>query len=518
MKNLKNKKALLYRRVSTTDQKIHGNSLNAQKDRLRSFCNDNGISIIKEFEEDYSAKNFNRPAIKELLDFAKKNNDKIDFLLITSWDRFSRNIFEAQGVILELSKIGIEVNSIDNWTDYEDPNQLLLRVLQLAIPEVDNRIRSQKVKTGIRQALKEGRWIHMQPKGYIPGKDELGKPLMKPHPEIAPLISEMFNDFASGNYSQNELLKLPKYKLLKLTRSNLSRMLKQVAYTGRIRVPAHKDDLEQIVDALHQPIITIDTFKKTQIQLKKRSRYKQKAKKINKHFPLRGMLKCSKCGGNLTGSGSKSKTGTIHYYYHCNPKKSCGERFKVSEAHLELDNYLKELKPKEEVCNLMELILKDKFESSNSSKKNLLKKNETEIEKIETKNKTLLDRFLEGTIDKETYQEAKIRFDGQILDLEGEKSELLEHNKDISSFVKFGIHLIKNLRLLYTIASVTTKQKILSSILSEKLVFENNKYRTLKLTKGIELIYQNINKLNSLKQKNGRLSYDNLPFSTRDGT
>ena len=54
MKNLKNKKAILYRRVSTTDQKIHGNSLNAQKDRLRSFCNDNGISIIKEFEEEKS--------------------------------------------------------------------------------------------------------------------------------------------------------------------------------------------------------------------------------------------------------------------------------------------------------------------------------------------------------------------------------------------------------------------------------------------------------------------------------
>ena len=36
---------------------------------------------------------------------------------------------------------------------------------------------------------------------------------------------------------------------------------------------------------------------------------------------LRGHLKCVKCGGNLTGSASTSKTGKKHYYYHCNRAK-----------------------------------------------------------------------------------------------------------------------------------------------------------------------------------------------------
>ncbi len=129
-----------------------------------------------------------------------------------------------------------------------------------------------------------------------------------------------------------------------------------------------------------------------------------------------------------------------------------------------------------------------------------------------------MDRLLEGAIDKETYKEAKGRFDEQILEIEDEQSKLLEHNKDVFIFVQFGIHLFKNLNKFFVKASVSAKQKILSSILTEKLVFEKDKYRTPKLNKGFQFIYQNIKELGSIKQKNGRLSYDNLPFSTEDGT
>ena len=95
MKNLEGKRAILYRRVSTTDQKIHGYSLGSQKDSLRNFCSLNSIEIDKEFEEDFSAKSFNRPVFRQLLDYAVKNKNKIDYLLVTKWDRFSRDGSDA---------------------------------------------------------------------------------------------------------------------------------------------------------------------------------------------------------------------------------------------------------------------------------------------------------------------------------------------------------------------------------------------------------------------------------------
>lgn len=158
MKNLKGKRAILYRRVSTTDQKIYGNSLNAQENSLREFCNKNSMIVVKEFQEDYSAKNFDRPEFTRLKEFAKKNKSQIDYLLIVDWDRFSRNVYDALGVIKEFENLDIQINCVESWIDYEEPSQLIMQLMYLGLPEVDNRIRSQKVKMGMRQGLKEGRY------------------------------------------------------------------------------------------------------------------------------------------------------------------------------------------------------------------------------------------------------------------------------------------------------------------------------------------------------------------------
>jgi DNA invertase Pin-like site-specific DNA recombinase len=90
--------------------------------------------------------------------FAKKNKKDIDYLLVVDWDRFSRNTYEALGVINDFKNIGIEVNCIGKWIDYNDPAQTIMQLMYLGIPEADNKIRSQKVQIGMRQGLKEGRW------------------------------------------------------------------------------------------------------------------------------------------------------------------------------------------------------------------------------------------------------------------------------------------------------------------------------------------------------------------------
>ena len=135
MNNLNGKNAILYRRVSTTDQKVFGNSLNAQQSSLKDFCNKNSINIIKEFQEDYSAKNFNRPEWKKLNLFAKKNKNNIDYMLVVDWDRFSRNTYEALGVINDFKKLDIEVNCIEKWINYNDPTQKIMQLMYLGMPE-----------------------------------------------------------------------------------------------------------------------------------------------------------------------------------------------------------------------------------------------------------------------------------------------------------------------------------------------------------------------------------------------
>ena len=91
MKKLIGKRAVLYRRVSTKEQKDKGSSLETQQERLHEFCNRHEIEIIKDFSEDYSAKNINRPMFNKLIEYTAMNKNNIDLLLIHKWDRFSRN-------------------------------------------------------------------------------------------------------------------------------------------------------------------------------------------------------------------------------------------------------------------------------------------------------------------------------------------------------------------------------------------------------------------------------------------
>jgi len=311
MKQYKGKNAILYRRVSTTDQKKYGGSLSSQKDSLREFCRKNEINIIKEYEEDFSAKNFDRPSIQNLLKFAKENRKDIDYILISNWDRFARDVSGALNVIKSTKEYGIEINSINNWVDYNDPNQLLLLLIHLGLPEIDNLNKSNKVKIGMRQGLKEGRWNMRQPIGYIKGKDENGRPLMQVDEKKYKLIRKLFLMFESGLYSQNQLLKMKKFERLKLSKSNLSRMLKNELYAGKIKIPANETENETIIDGLHEAIISFKTYIKVQKILESKRRIKNGS--YDDILFMRGHLKCDKCGRNLTGSGSKSKTGKKHY-------------------------------------------------------------------------------------------------------------------------------------------------------------------------------------------------------------
>ena len=518
MKHLNGKTAVLYRRVSTTEQKDYGMSLSNQSEQLRGFCNRNNIEVVQDFEEDYSAKDFNRPVFSELLKFVAQNKNRIDYLLINNWDRFSRNTMEAMNMIFQFKGFNIEVNCTEQWVNHEEPSQLLMLLINLGIPQVDNMVRTDRTIKGTRNNLKEGRWVLNQPRGYIKGRDEAGKVLMKPNPKIAPLISELFKDFSLGIYSQNEIRQLPKYKELNLSKSSVSRMLNQILYSGQIRIARYKDEAETIVDAIHKPLVSKEIFNKVQVELGNRKRIKHKPIKQNDLLPLRGFLECNCCGSNLTGSGSKSKTGKKHYYYHCNTRKGCKERYRADIAHTRLDEIFEELKPNEQVCDLFELILKDKFENSEQSNKSLIQSLNEKISKVKKRKNSLLDKFIDEAISKDVYAIKDNELTDELVDLENQINQLKDYENVTKSFIDYGLHLLKNLGSFFNKASVSTKQKMLSSIFKQKLVFEDKKYRTPILNKGIELISKSISVLQAYENKNERQSYDYLPLSTRGGT
>ena len=171
------KTVLIYTRVSTTDQKEFGHSLKQQEESLRRFCANREMKIIKHFQDDYSGKDFERPDFSKLLEFLSKNKHKIDFLLVTKWDRFSRDLLEALIMSRDLEKWGVEVNAIEQWINKKEAGSDFLRIINLAFAEMERKAIKKRTALGMRQAKKDGCWVSNAPFGYtntkIGGKPSL---------------------------------------------------------------------------------------------------------------------------------------------------------------------------------------------------------------------------------------------------------------------------------------------------------------------------------------------------------
>ena len=132
------KTAVIMSRVSTDEQAKTGYSLDIQEKALREYCADKNIEVSYTIKEDHSAKSFDRPEYKKFLEYIKKNKGKVDYLLVTTWDRFSRNTTDSYEMIRKLKGYGVEVQAIQQPLDLSIPETKVLLAIYLTMPHVDN--------------------------------------------------------------------------------------------------------------------------------------------------------------------------------------------------------------------------------------------------------------------------------------------------------------------------------------------------------------------------------------------
>ena len=173
-------RALLYTRVSTDEQADRGFSLRDQEARLRAHCRREGVCVVRHYQDDASAKTFDRPAFQELLTFVEKNRGALDTLFVVKWDRFSRDATGALSMIRRLEERGVRVQAIEQPVDLDVPEQLIMLAIYVAAPEVENRRRSIATKQGMRRAMREGRFCNRVPKGYRRERDERDQAIIVP--------------------------------------------------------------------------------------------------------------------------------------------------------------------------------------------------------------------------------------------------------------------------------------------------------------------------------------------------
>ncbi len=489
------KKAVLYTRVSTEEQKEGGFSLQDQYKRLVKYCTRENIEIVGHYEDDHSAKSFNRPKWKQLISDIKDGNLSPNLLLVVRPDRLQRNFESLLKEIPFLQKHGVRIKSLEMDIEVNTPEDKLVWTILNMLPQVDNERRSLNTKRGMRQAKREGRWNGAPPTGYDrykTGNIHTIKPNAK-----AKFVEESFKLFAKGIYSKEEVRRMMSIKGFKLTKNPFSRMLSNPVYIGKIVIKAWKEEKEEIVQGLHEAIVTDSLFNKVQSIL--RSKRVQPLQKTTKdpNLPLRGYLVCAKCGGNLTGAKSKGNGG-YYYYYKC--QKSCKESFNAKNANEAFESYLNSFQLPDEIVKLYLAIVKDLFKNED---KNILKET-YQLEKLITKAQDRIDsideKFIDNDISATKYEELSSKYQDEKSELVMKQTRLRSRKTNFQKYLSFSIPLIQNIGNHFKEASIDIKHKIIGSIFPEKLIFEDQKYRTAKPSILLSLFTLNINDLGALKK------------------
>ena len=466
-------KAIIYCRVSTKDQADFGYSLDSQERACRDFAKRMGYEILDVFiEEGESAKTTDRTQLKILLNFITKRHKEIDVILVYKLDRLARNMVDYTGLVATFSKLGIDLKSAtENVND--SPAGKLTKNMIAAIAQFDNDVRSERTKTGMQQAIKEGRWPWREPFGYSRSKNENGKSIIVPA-EQSKFVIKAFELFETGLYKQTDLIpELKKLGFKKVTKSLVSRILTNPLYAGQIKC----EWFPELTGAIHEPVITQETFVKVQQILSGKRPAIVPRSRNHPDFPLRRFIRCPKCDQKLTGGWSTGRKDIKYAYYRCRTK-NCPLNVTKQELEGKFYAYLLSFQPKPEILDLFEAIVMDTWNNRRSEQIKAEHKLNQELKTLNERKNKIADLAITGTFNGETYKQKFEEVQNEIIVKEIELSDTKINLNEIETCLNYCKYFLSNLAKLWTNADVNQKQRFQSYIFPDKIYYENGTFRT----------------------------------------
>jgi len=481
MNEIIKKRAVIYCRVSTKEQVQEGNSLNTQEKICREYCLKNGYEVVEVFvEQGESAKTADRTELKKLLSFCATKGNHIQAIIIYKIDRLSRNTDDYSQLRLMLKHYGVEIRSTSEHFE-NTPVGRFMENTMANIAQFDNDIRTERSVGGMREAVREGRYVWNAPLGYNNVKIN-GRSTIAPDPILFPLIQQTFELIASNKYPTAEVRKIMETRGL-LNKSGkpfctsfFYRVIQRQIYTGWINKfgERHKGAFE--------PAISEALFEQVQRVLKRKGKNGVIHITDNPDFPLRRFVR-NEFGKKLTGSWSQGRKKK-YPFYRFQGEKSNYSRDKFERAFME---FMDKFKFSEEYVERLDSLLGKRLERLLSEKikeKEQLKKR---VEQLKAKQTLLLDKNFDGIISDHVLKQQM-----DIIEEELENASVLLLNfsendsthVELSAFVK---EYLKNPSKIWRKAGVVTKIKLQWFQFPSGIIYENNLLRTAETVKVFKL-------------------------------
>jgi len=458
------RRGVIYARVSSKEQDREGFSIPAQLKLLRDYAEAQRITIIEEYVDVETAKQSGRVNFGEMIHFLKRH-PTVRSLLVEKTDRLYRNLKDWVTVDELDAEVHFAKEGVVLSGDSRSSEKFMhgIKVL-MAKNYIDNL--SEETRKGMLEKAEQGIWPSVAPFGYrnVAGPD--GKRIIEVDPDVAPIITRIFEWYATGLYSVKEITKKAKAEGLVFRKSRkavpvstIHQVLRNRLYTGTFVWDG------ETYKGRHQPLISHDLWAYVQDVLDGRGI--RKLHGTTKDFAFSGLIKCGHCRCALVGEIKKQK----YVYYHCTGYKGkCGEPY-VREEVLEtqFSELLRQLRFDDEVHSWIVTALKECSADAKREQDEAIARLEAEIERLRNRCAVAWADKADGKITEAFYNRLTTPW------IEEERRclhDLEVHLTAENKFMDRGIQLLslsQNAHRLFEVQEPYRKRALLNFVLSNSV-------------------------------------------------
>ena len=448
--------AVLYVRVSSKEQE-QGFSIPAQRKLLTEYARQHSLNVLREFEDVETAKRAGRTAFTEMVEFLTATKDPQPILLVEKTDRLYRNIkdwvtIDGLGIEVHLVKEGVVLSQ-----DSRSSEKFMhgIRVL-MAKNYIDNL--SEEVRKGMREKAEQGHWPTAALVGYV---NNLETRRIEVDPIRGPLVAKLFEWYAQGNVSLNELrVRAFSAGLLhprsgrRMTKSEIHRILRNPLYYGDFLWNG------KLYRGVHEPIVSKQLFDAVQDVFVGANR-----PKYTKHrHAFAGLVTCGRCGCAMTAEIKKAR----YIYYHCTGfRGSCGNTY-IREEELSglFENVVRRVQIPEEIADW----IADALRASQGDKERFHRTAIGQLQQrylaVQSKLDRAYDDRLAGQVTDEMWSRKSAEWETELETIRGETAKHEQASHDYAVTGSKILELAKSAHNLFIQQNSQDQARLLKTLLS----------------------------------------------------
>lgn len=493
-------KCLGYARVSTSDQKENGLSIDVQKTKVLEKIEEMGGDLAEEIfiDDGRSGTNMNRPGLTALL--ARCSKGDITHVVVQDTSRLSRDTKDYLSIRAVLKKLGVEIVALTGMQSMgDDPYSQFMDEIIAAVNALHPRISGYKAKqTGI-EKFRAGFYPSWAPIGYLNAKNpnptcRLDQKIVVVDPTKAPFIKQAFKLYASQEHTIYSIhVYLHKNGIRgqsgrPLAYSLTHNILRNPFYYGLMRWGG----MEAI--GKHEPLIDKKTFDLVQYILAKRGENGLRNRKHN--FLLRGVIFCNLCGRRYTAEWhvnekKYAKRGGRIGYYHC---AGVGRVGKCNSTYAEVydleklvEQEVSKLEFTPEFIEAVKRNIRKVYEDTNERVKLAKKAAYNRRDALEIKREKLEEELLEGTVIRDRFKVLNAKIDADLLAVQKELADINKIRTIDIKIVDEVLALTQDIANTYSTAG-TNAQRAYLHFFFKKIYIENKKTVKIEYQPIIEVL------------------------------